>query len=752
MQKFCHLFLGCMAWSLSCLSVFKCMAEANCPPLHEEIQNGLSTAEDRAYLADQTVYYNCTQGYKVIGHRWRVCSTYEDENGTLTWFWTGSTPRCQEIRCPYPGYPEGGRRSGSSYRIGNTVTFRCNSGYTLYGSERRTCMENGKWSGSLTICDNGASLCPNPGVPINGRKIGRRYNYGNKVRFYCNRGYDLIGSSVRECLVTGQWSGEEVTCEDPDDFDDINEVAPKLARHFDTLQLLSTSTYNISNDIALRARTLDLSHAGGLDLYFVFDASASVGRENFDIGIEFAKKLVKKVGVSRDPGGTRVGALTYGSDTIVNFHLSDDLFTAQAVLDELDKINYDAMENRRGTATSHALKTVREVMIPQAEGVLDRPHANKAMFMITDGRSNIGGDPSAEAKKLQEDFDVDIHCIGVGHDVSKKQLSGISSSPLREHLFFIADYRRLEWLIDEITNEKIDYSPCGYAGETKLNTRARIIGGNEAVEGAWPWQAAIFRKIQHQTQIFCGGSLISPEWVLSAAHCFRNPQGNLNAEDIQVRLGVTNRIEDNERKPKVQFFDVDRLIIHEDFDYDSHSDNLDNDIALLHLDHRAALGPFVRTVCLPDAQELQLGESSLVVPRKYGVVTGWGHSTPRDSSDRHQVQFTTQLKQVPLPIQSESTCRRGVGLTRLGSLHFTPRMYCAGLGLAGSGGQIEDSCKGDSGGPMVREIRDQRDMSYRWVQIGIVSWGVGCAQEGNYGFYTRLPNLMPWVKEKIGEI
>ncbi|XP_070582220.1 complement factor B-like [Ptychodera flava] len=612
-------------------------------------------------------------------------------------------------------------------------------------------MANGKWNGSLSVCDNGASDCRNPGTPINGRKSGHRYNYRNQVRFYCNTGYDLIGSSMRECLATGKWSGEEVTCEDPDDFDDLNEVVPKLARQLDTYQALSTSTYNISNNIRpgniTLGRALDLSNPGGVDLYFMFDASASVGLENFNKGLQFAKKLVEKVGVSDDRGGTRVGAMTYASDPIINFHLSDDLLTTEQVLVALDTINYEALQGRRGTGTSLALRELREIMIPQAEATLNRPLAKKALFIITDGRSNIGGDPSVEATKLKEDFDIAIHCVGISRDISKKQLASIVSEPQREHLFFIQDYQRLDWLIDEATSTKIDYSPCGHAGNTKLNTRGRIVGGNAAQEGAWPWQAAIFRKrARGQTEMLCGGSLISPEWVLTAAHCFQNPGFTLFAEDIEVRLGVTNRQEDDEKKPKVQFFDVDRLLVHEMFDYDDIADNFDYDIALLHLDHPATLGPFVRTVCLPDTREFQL-PAELIVPRKYAVVTGWGHSRPRTENDNRIVVFESDLQQVAIPIQSDEICQQSIEHTgRDSAHHYTPRMFCAGSGAPEPDEfEIKDSCQGDSGGPIVRELEDPNDRTSRWVQIGIVSWGFGCAQRGNYGYYSHLPRLTDWI-------
>ncbi|XP_077995023.1 complement C2-like isoform X2 [Glandiceps talaboti] len=638
------------------------------------------------------------------------------------------------------------------------VTFRCNSGYRLFGSARRTCQENGKWSGTLTICDNGASHCPNPGVPINGRKSGRRYSYRNKVRFYCNYGYDLIGSAVRECLITGQWSGEPVTCTAPDDFDDLNEVVPLLAKQFDRLQMLSTSNSNKSNSVpqgGSRGRILSLSHAGGLDLYFIFDASASVGLNNFKKGIDFAKALVDKVGVSAKyaQGGTRIGALTYGSSSKINFHLDDDnLDTPDQVKDALDNIRYDDFDNRRGTATTDALRMVRTVMIPQTNANLHRPDAKKAVFLITDGRSNMGGNPTQEANALKDpEFDVAVHCVGVGNGVSKGQLKDIASTPTKEHLFLIDTYDRLQWLIDELTNTEIDYTPCGHAGDTGLNHRARIIGGNNAEEGAWPWQAALYRRrVGRHWEIMCGGSLIHPNWVLTAAHCIHNPDYYLDAEDIQVRLGITNRIKDGPEMRKVQVFTVERVIIPSDFDYDEVDDDFDNDIALLKLDHPAKLGPFVRTICLPDTTELEITEP-LIESRRYGVVTGWGHSSPiPPTGQRRQIVFAETLQQVMLPVQSDDTCREDQGLAQIGINHFTLNMFCAGAGtVIEDEDEIRDSCKGDSGGPMARKIQVESEIDSRWVQIGIVSWAHGCAQEGHYGFYTHLPRMMSWIRQHI---
>ena len=161
-----------------------------------------------------------------------------------------------------------------------------------------------------------------------------------------------------------------------------------------------------------------------------------------------------------------------------------------------------------------------------------------------------------------------------------------------------------------------------------------------------------------------------------------------------------------------------------------------NDIALVKLKQEVNLGKFVRTVCLPEKDE-----HDLAIPTKYGIATGWGATKPLKpneepkKADRHP----TVLQYSAYKIQSDQLCSNKSVIPINSTVTF-----CAGDGKGGN-----DTCKGDSGGAFVRE--GKRGDKYRWVATGIVSWGNGCAQKDEYGYYTRVYPFIDWIKKTIDE-
>jgi hypothetical protein len=234
----------------------------------------------------------------------------------------------------------------------------------------------------------------------------------------------------------------------------------------------------------------------------------------------------------------------------------------------------------------------------------------------------------------------------------------------------------------------------------------RIVGGAEASFNEWPWQAALVYagKSNFQGQ-FCGGSLIHPEWVLTAAHCLVDE----TADNVDIVWGTSDLTSGGRRSRSAAIF------VHRDYDKAS----MDNDIALIRL-RQPASAPPVATIW-PDLAQ------NVAVPGRSATVTGWGKLDEEAS-----LGYPERLMEVDLPLVSQSTCRSGYAGT--GNV-ITDNMFCAGYQQGGA-----DSCQGDSGGPMVID-----DGSGKYVQLGVVSWGVGCAQAGHYGVYTRLERYGDWI-------
>ncbi|MDC7745393.1 trypsin-like serine protease [Rhizobium binxianense] len=258
----------------------------------------------------------------------------------------------------------------------------------------------------------------------------------------------------------------------------------------------------------------------------------------------------------------------------------------------------------------------------------------------------------------------------------------------------------------------------------------RVIGGQAAKKGEWPWQVKILAPDPEQRGRFgghCGGALIAPRWILTAAHCVtsgRSGKQDLFARDLLIVEGKSKIDKviavDGPDKPGLA---VDDVIIHEDFDRKVFA----NDIALIKLAEPAKSKPAVLASASDEAVEAA-GHKA--------VVTGWGYTKADHGWD--DKYLPTELQEVELPIVPREDCRAAY---RDSSMRMNPideRNVCAGYAEGG-----KDACQGDSGGPLVAQRPDKR-----WIQLGIVSWGAGCAEAEHYGVYTRVAAFRDWIAAK----
>ena len=156
----------------------------------------------------------------------------------------------------------------------------------------------------------------------------------------------------------------------------------------------------------------------------------------------------------------------------------------------------------------------------------------------------------------------------------------------------------------------------------------------------------------------------------------------------------------------------------------------DGDLALVKLSQEVELGEFVRTVCLPEKSE-----GDLAVPNKIGTVAGWGVKRPLKRGERGSLHDVSKvLRHATFTIKSDQLCKNKSGIQ-----FNSTTAFCAGDEKGNS-----DSCQGDSGGAFVRKIRNST-----WVVTGVVSWGNGCAQKDQYGYYTRIHPFLDWVRETM---
>ena len=267
-------------------------------------------------------------------------------------------------------------------------------------------------------------------------------------------------------------------------------------------------------------------------------------------------------------------------------------------------------------------------------------------------------------------------------------------------------------------------------GETQVNPKfrlpiqARIINGVEVFpEKKYRWMLGVVAVSSSGTESFrCGATLISPRYALSASHCYfsTGTTSNLGSSTIALKVGAHD-IDEPEKT-----VEVIQIIGNPAYD----GSTFENDITVLRL-----------------AEDLDIAEYPPVRlewdPAKYDEnqaarVIGWG-TMEQGSGETSQV-----LMQADVPVVSQETCAcpssyppGGTGLT------VTDAMVCAGFADGGT-----DACQGDSGGPLVAVDANGDALS----QLGIVSWGEGCAQAGKYGVYAHVNNLRGFLVRNVPEL
>ncbi|XP_019741764.1 trypsin-3-like [Hippocampus comes] len=240
------------------------------------------------------------------------------------------------------------------------------------------------------------------------------------------------------------------------------------------------------------------------------------------------------------------------------------------------------------------------------------------------------------------------------------------------------------------------FALCGIAVAAALKDDDRIVGGYECPRNSVPYQVSLFTGYN-----FCGGVLLSPQWVLSAAHC-------RTKSNVEVRLGEHDIWEPE--GPEQHIMSA-KFIRHPDYNPRTQ----DSDIMLIKLSEPASLNNHVRPATLP---------SECATDGTMCHVSGWGSIRPSDEGSR----FPHTLQCLDVPLLSDDACFNAY------PFQITDNMICAGY-LEGG----KDSCQGDSGGPMTCE----------GVLQGIVSWGKGCALRKKPGVYTKVCNYVTWIKKTM---
>ncbi|EFN75742.1 Serine protease easter [Harpegnathos saltator] len=258
----------------------------------------------------------------------------------------------------------------------------------------------------------------------------------------------------------------------------------------------------------------------------------------------------------------------------------------------------------------------------------------------------------------------------------------------------------------------------------------KIFGGERTDLDEFPWMALLEYQKPNGRTTACGGVLISKRYILTAAHCIKGKDLPPTWRLTSVRLGEYNTeteqdcVRDGENSMICSddpiSVGVEEQIAHEQ--YKPLSRDQRNDIALLRLSRDVQFTRFIKPICLPSNSSLG---------NKF-YVAGWGKTETRSASD-------VKLK-LSLPLTNKEQCEQT----------YSAAGVRLGLGQICAGGQRgKDSCRGDSGGPLMA-IERIADGTGRWTAIGVVSFGPSpCGMEGWPGVYSKVSDFVPWILNNI---
>jgi len=247
-----------------------------------------------------------------------------------------------------------------------------------------------------------------------------------------------------------------------------------------------------------------------------------------------------------------------------------------------------------------------------------------------------------------------------------------------------------------------------YQIQTTENMEGRIVGGVEAKKHEFPWVV----RLQYKSTggLLCGGSIISPRSILTAAHCLRNPASDLL--NLEVLAGAHD-MNNSTGEPR-QVRALKNITCHRGYN----GNNMQNDVCILSLTSDLQMTQWVSFV--------EVADTNTKIPGS-GVVAGWGITTENGVVSR-------VLRKVSVPMVSNPTCSNAYSVVP--GISITNGMMCAGT----SG---KDSCQGDSGGPLMCTY-DANNTPVLFA-CGIVSFGVGCGDARFPGVYTRISTYRDWI-------
>ncbi|XP_069491106.1 complement factor B [Ambystoma mexicanum] len=695
--------------------------------------------------------YKCPEGMYPYPVQSRMCSTTSGKWSTMK-SPDGKTverAQCKEIRCPVPVNFEHGDYypRENIYRIGSWLMFECYEGYKLRNAANRTCLPNGKWSGETAICDDGTGYCPNPGQPIGSIKSGNHYRIEDRVSYTCRKELSMFGSKDRVCLESKEWSGTEPSCRQPYTFDTAEEVASSFISSL-SAAIEVADPNKVAEETGVRK--IKIQPDGHMNIYFILDASQSIEKEDFEAAKQCIVQLIEKI-ASYDIT-PRYSIVTFATETNVLVALEDeDATSADKVIDKLREFDYSDHETKPGTQTRLAIEKVHHMMSLHEQRNREKfKDIRHVIVLMTDGKANMGGDPRIAMIKIhnflnvadsREDY-LDVYVFGISEDVNDEEINGLASKkPGEKHVFKVADIRELQPVFDAMIDEEAAMNMCGMAKQYDKK--------EEKSKENNPWLATV-SVLRSSGKENCKGSILTPHFILTAAHCFsvEDQPHNIHVytndgERYMVKKVITHPLYNiNGKRPKIVEF----------YDYD---------IALVEVkeEKKIQFSTKVRPICIPctegTTRALRKSHPQATCAEHEATLLMWGDVDALFISEDIDKEMTREDVKIKNG-ERKNTCNQDAlkartyeNVTDIQEV-VTERFLCTG----GIDPTVDKyTCKGDSGGPLLINHRN------RYIQVGVISWGVvnqcagvrrtGPTKPQSRDFHTNLFKVLPWLQDRL---